>query len=64
MVKRKKQKSAANKLSSLLLGANKLVRDYNAISKGGPAIANRLARRYVGKQASKGLGSEIFKFFK
>ena len=61
---RKKGKSGANKVSELLLNANKIVRDYNAITKGGPAIGNRIVRRLAGKGASKGLGSDIFKFFK
>jgi len=60
--KRKNAKSAANKLSSLLLGANKIVRDVNAVNKGN--IADRLIRRAGGKGAGKALGglSGLFKF--
>ena len=59
---RKNAKSTANKLSELLLGANKLVRDVNAVQKGN--IAGRLERRLLGREASKGLGSELLKFFR
>ena len=61
---RKNAKSTVNKVSGFLLGANKILRDYNALQKGGTAIADRIVRRATGKVASKGLGSDIFKLFK
>lgn len=51
---RKNAKSTINKLSSLLLGTNKMLRDVNALQKG--TIADRVIRRVGGKVAGLGLG--------
>jgi hypothetical protein len=59
--RRKNAKSSLNKLSGFLLATNKVVRDINAVKKG--KIGDRIVRRTTGKAASKGLGSDIFKFF-
>lgn len=58
----RKGPSIANKISGFLLGANKAVRDINALNKG--TIVDRVVRRATGKVASKGLGSDIFKLGK
>ena len=60
--KRKNAKSTINKMSGVLLGLNKILRDLNALNKG--TIWDRLIRRVAGKYASMGLGSEFMKFFK
>lgn len=52
--KRKNAKSTINKLSSFLLGTNKVLRDANALQKG--TIVDRVVRRVGGKIAGKGLG--------
>jgi len=59
--KRKNAKSTANQISSLLLGANKIVRDLNALDKG--TVASRIERRLTGKVAGGALGSNFLKFF-
>jgi len=59
--KRKNAKSSLNKVSGFLLGANKVVRDINAVQKG--TIGDRIVRRATGKLASQGLGSDILKIF-
>jgi len=59
---RKNAKSTINKMSGVLLGTNKALRDINAFNKG--TILDRLVRRETGKLASMGLGSMFFKFFK
>ena len=60
--RRKNAKSSINQMSGFLLGANKILRDINAVHKG--TIGDRLVRRATGKMASKGLGADLFKFFK
>lgn len=62
MAKRKNAKSTINKMSGFLLATNKILRDINAVNKG--TIGDRVLRRYTGKVASKGLGSDILKLFK
>ena len=57
--KRKNAKSGINKMRTFLLTTNKLLGDVNAVHKG--TIGNRVVRRLAGKEASKGLGSNIFK---
>ena len=59
--KRKNAKSEINQWSEMLLGANKILRDINAVKKG--TIAGRIERRLLGKAASKGLGSDLLKLF-
>jgi hypothetical protein len=51
----------ANAISGFLLGANKAVRDINALNKG--SIVDRVVRRGAGKAAGRGLGS-LSDFFK
>lgn len=60
--RRKNAKSTINKMSGFLLGANKVLRDINAVNKG--TVGDRLVRRATGKVASKGLGADILKLFK
>lgn len=60
--KRKNAKSTINQMSGFLLGANKVLRDINAINKG--TVGDRLVRRATGKVASKGLGADFLKMFK
>ena len=59
--KRKNAKSTANTISEFLLGANKIVRDLNALEKG--HVVSRIERRITGKTAGKALGSSFLKFF-
>lgn len=62
MAKKRKGKSKINQMSGFLLAANKILRDVNAVQKG--TVVDRVVRRQTGKIASKGLGSDLFKFFK
>lgn len=57
----RKGPSLANKASAFLLGANKAIRDMNALSKG--TIVDRAVRRGAGKMAGRGIGS-LSDFFK
>ena len=59
---RKNAKSTINKMSGFLLGANKVLRDVNAVHKG--TIADRIVRRMTGKVASQGLDADFLKFKK
>lgn len=51
---RSNAKSFINKMRDLLLGANKVLGDINAVHKG--TITDRIIRRVGGKAAGKGLG--------
>ena len=53
--KRKNAKSGINSLRELLLGANKVLGDVNALNKG--TVVDRVVRRIGGKIAGSGLGN-------
>lgn len=52
--KRKNAKSPINSVRELLLGANKILGDVNALNKG--TVMDRVIRRVGGKVAGTGLG--------